>query len=491
MVAGAIIASVSAIVAATFVLPLIAIVAFGSLGALIFDFNQRRESYGAKRGLPPGSLAFLSPDPWTNPHYYDMAAGRHGNIFKFRHFTLPAVGIRGIERIAEFLRAHHEDLLVPPAPFNEIVPSGFVRYMDGSEHDRIATALRSAMSPAVVARYSAQMTDESVSALQSLQSGAPITNVAEKLTSRLMLLLFFGIEPSGQERLQSLFEQADYRSLSQTGEVKARLAVESIISEMRVIARDRGRSSFLSQLALHYPDAIESNAILGNLAYALHTGRVDVSGLLVWLAAVSAANPEWMQKLRDALAGDPDDALRIGGLADRIVRETLRLHQSEFLMRRTRNAIQLEGYRIPAGWHVRLCIAESHRSPDAFDDPEIFNPDRFLTTTSRSTFAPFGFAPRACPGEHLARAIGRHFVAAAAQRYNLSVSGVEPCWVPTSRSSEYRVCIHSPLRELREFGKRVPGMCSSVRRTRFHTAECSTRCLHVMLPAQRSRCRHS
>ena len=438
-VAGAIVGIVIAIVAATFVLPLIAAAACGSLALLILDLNQRRASYGGKQRLPPGSLGFFSIAPWTDPDYYEKAATRYGNIFKFRHFTVPAVGVKGIERIAELLRTHERDLVVPPAPFNELVPSGFVRYLEGAHHDRIASVLRSALSPAVVAHYSSQMAGESLAALQSLASGAPIVDAAEKLTSRLMLLLFFGIEPPEQLRIQRLFEQADYRSLSETGKAKARLAVESIIDEMRVMAHDRGRISFLSQLVVHHPEALESDAVLGNLAYSLHTGRVDISGLLVWLSAVAAANPESMKKLRDTVASCPDEALTVGGLADRIVRETLRLHQSEFLMRRTKNAIEFGGYRIPAGWHVRLCIAESHRSADVFEHPTTFNPDRFLTPMSRATFAPFGFAPRACPGEHLARAIGRHFVAAAAQGFNLSVSGVQPWeftgfhWKPNSR----------------------------------------------------------
>ena len=434
-----IIAVLTAIVAATFVLPLISIAAMGSLLLLIVDFNRRRESYGVKQGLPPGSLAFLSADPWINPAYYDNAARQHGNIFKFRHFTTPAVGIKGIERIAEFLRTHEKDLYVPPAPFNEIVPSGFVRYLDGSDHDRIAAALRSAMNPAVVTQYGPQITEESLRALESLESGRPIAAVVEEMTSRIMLLLFFGLENAEQEGIQRLFERADYRSLSKTGATDAAGAVESIIEEMKVIGRDGSRVSFLSQLISRDPHAIGSPEILGNLAYSLHTGRVDVSGLIVWLTAVIAANPEWMRTLRDTVMNCPDQALKVGGLADRIVRETLRLHQSEFLMRRTKNAIEFEGYRIPAGWHVRLCIAESHRSPDAFERPMVFNPNRFLASTSRSTFAPFGFAPRACPGEHLARAIGRHFVAAAASGYDLSVSGVEPSeftgfhWTPSSR----------------------------------------------------------
>lgn len=439
LVLGALVlAIISAISAAVYAPVLIALAACLSAGVIALDIAWRNSSYGVKQGLPPGSLAFLSPDPWSRPDYYEKAAKTHGNIFKFRHFTRPAVGITGIERISEFLRTHEHDLTVPPAPFNEIVPSGFIRYLDGADHDRIASALRSAFNPTIVAHYCSQITTECTVALERLRSGEPLDSVVDKMTCRITLLLFFGIGPQESSRFETLFGEADYRFLGRTGRSKAMAAVETIVTEMRVIAAHEDRVSFLSQLMTHHPDAIHDDAMLANLAYSLHTGRLDINGLVVWLAAVAGANPHWMQKLRHAIVADGAAVLRVGGLADRIVRETLRLHQSEFLMRRTRKLIEFQGYRIPAGWHVRLCIAESHRSEDAFKNPTTFNPDRFLVPLPRSVYSPFGFAPRACPGEHLARAIGRHFIAALAQRYSLSVTGVEPWeftgfhWKPNS-----------------------------------------------------------
>lgn len=118
--------------------------------------------------------------------------------------------------------------------------------------------------------------------------------------------------------------------------------------------------------------------------------------------------------------------MRSGGLADRIVRETLRLHQSEFLLRRVKSPIEWDGFRIPAGWHVRICVGESHRLPEMFDQPEVFDPDRFLQPPNRTRYSPFGLSPRLCPGEHLARAMGRHLAAELVSRYDCQVFGVEP-----------------------------------------------------------------
>jgi cytochrome P450 len=46
------------------------------------------------------------------------------------------------------------------------------------------------------------------------------------------------------------------------------------------------------------------------------------------------------------LRGDPEP----GELARRIVRETLRLEQSEYLMRQARRTIHWRGFVIPRGW---------------------------------------------------------------------------------------------------------------------------------------------
>ena len=70
--------------------------------------------------------------PWRDPQFYLKQAAQHGPVFKFRHFVYPAIGIVGLERAAEFLESNDENLLVPPAPFNGLVPGGFVRFLSAA-----------------------------------------------------------------------------------------------------------------------------------------------------------------------------------------------------------------------------------------------------------------------------------------------------------------------------------------------------------------------
>ncbi len=408
---------------------------------IVYERVQRRPGSGRKRGLPPGSLEFFPAAPWQAPEYFSKSAARWGPVFQFRHLSRPAVAIVGLDRIGEFLQSHSPDLSSPPAPFNAIVPGGFVRYMRGDEHLDTAVMLRSAMNRAVVEECAGSVRAEARIAIGEIASdpgGCP--GAVDRMMLHVMMRCFLGLHRGElRDRFIALYRTADYRRLASTGKLKARRAMNEIISEMRTLAaQERCERSFLSELAKAQPQAIRSDEMMGNFAYALHTARVDVSGLMTWMVAVLGENPQWVSALRVESASNPA-AGEVGGLSDRIVRETLRLRQSEFIIRRTRKLIEWNGYTIPAGWHVRLCVAESHRSPEAFDAPETFDPDRFVRTPTRSRYAPFGFAPHLCPGDHLTRWIGRILAVELARGHDIRASDVTPWdfsgfhWRPGSR----------------------------------------------------------
>jgi cytochrome P450 len=106
-------------------------------------------------------------------------------------------------------------------------------------------------------------------------------------------------------------------------------------------------------------------------------------------------------------------------LSTRVVLETLRLEQSEHLYRVATREIEHRGFVIPRGWLVRLCVRESHRDPAVFENPEAFDPDRFLRRTyTRREYSPFGAGLRhTCLGEGLTRLVGHVFVEEVASAY--------------------------------------------------------------------------
>jgi cytochrome P450 len=80
------------------------------------------------------------------------------------------------------------------------------------------------------------------------------------------------------------------------------------------------------------------------------------------------------------------------------------------------------GYRIPAGWTVRLEIAGTHEDPAVWADPLAFDPERWLAGKAGEprrphSFIPFGGGPRVCLGASFAEAEMRVMLALLLRAY--------------------------------------------------------------------------
>jgi pentalenene oxygenase len=88
----------------------------------------------------------------------------------------------------------------------------------------------------------------------------------------------------------------------------------------------------------------------------------------------------------------------------RFLTEILRLYPPFWLLSRvTTRDVELGGYRLPAHADVVFSLYCLHRLPDAFPDPELLTPDRWLpeqvTPAQREAHMPFGVGTRKCIGD--------------------------------------------------------------------------------------------
>jgi cytochrome P450 len=84
---------------------------------------------------------------------------------------------------------------------------------------------------------------------------------------------------------------------------------------------------------------------------------------------------------------------------------------------------ELGGYPLPRGWIAFVVPFVLHRLPSLWDDPESFDPDRFLPERSadrpKFAYVPFGAGPRQCIGNQFALMEAHLIVATLARRYRL------------------------------------------------------------------------
>jgi cytochrome P450 len=136
---------------------------------------------------------------------------------------------------------------------------------------------------------------------------------------------------------------------------------------------------------------------MGNLAYMLEAAHFDLYSLWHWMMRFIAAHPRAQMAYRACTSEEERQAY-----AEAIVHETLRLEQSELLYWRVSADIVFEGFLIPRGTTLRICIWEGHKDAATFPEPFAFRPERFVGAAyPLSAFAPFGLGSRRCLGAKL------------------------------------------------------------------------------------------
>ncbi|CAA7039242.1 unnamed protein product [Microthlaspi erraticum] len=146
----------------------------------------------------------------------------------------------------------------------------------------------------------------------------------------------------------------------------------------------------------------------------IFTAGVSTSGsTMIWAMTELIRNPRVMKKVQDEIRttlGDKkeriteEDATKLHYFK-LMVKETLRLHPpAQFLLpRETLSHVKIQGYDIPAKTHMMINAYAIARDPKHWENPDEFNPDRFLDSSIDYKgldfeLIPFGSGRRICPG---------------------------------------------------------------------------------------------
>ncbi|MGH3659154.1 MAG: cytochrome P450, partial [Micromonosporaceae bacterium] len=127
-----------------------------------------------------------------------------------------------------------------------------------------------------------------------------------------------------------------------------------------------------------------------------------------WIALLLAEHPGIAAKVASEASGTALTDVSATSLpyTTAVVKEALRLQPPQWLITRTSTRpMEVGGYELPAGTEVLVCPYLMHRDPRCWDDPDQFDPQRWLGPDqphARHAYIPFGAGPRVCPGSRLA-----------------------------------------------------------------------------------------
>src|SRR5271156_77123 len=141
-------------------------------------------------------------------------------------------------------------------------------------------------------------------------------------------------------------------------------------------------------------------------------GHETTASTLNWAWYLISQHPEVEQRLTNELETSTTpfefDDLPKYPYARQIVEEAMRLYPAGWnLSRKALRDDQLGDYFVPAGTELYVPPYFIQRHPDLWEEPDRFNPDRFLPENSkhrqRMAMIPFSAGPRNCIGTHFAR----------------------------------------------------------------------------------------
>jgi cytochrome P450 len=180
----------------------------------------------------------------------------------------------------------------------------------------------------------------------------------------------------------------------------------------------------------------DPDRLADEVATFITAGHETTGVALFWMFYLVATTPGVQQRIAAEAAPlelGPDGAAE--ALAKLIhtravVQEALRLYPPAFtLVRQARGDDDAGGTRIPAGAVVMIAPWVLHRHRRLWDEPEKFEPVRFLPgapSPDRCAYLPFGIGPRVCIGAQFALTEATLVLAAMVQAFHIECTDTAP-----------------------------------------------------------------
>ena len=390
------------------------------------------------RSLPPGpalpALLQAAQYAFRPGPFFEGCARRYGECFTLRMPVGPRIAVMFThpDAIRQIFTGGDDDLRGGEAfaALEPLLGASSILALDCARHERERRLLMPPFHGDRMLAYGVTMRAIADRAIERWPIGRPFPIHPEMaaITFDVILRTVFGAEGERLETLRGLVQrfvrvvanpmwllprlQVDLGRLSPWGRflgVKRDLDAFLFAEFARRRADGAGGDDVLSLLlAARYEDGqpMRDEELRDQMLTLLFAGHETTATALAFAFHNILGHAHVRERLRDELASvggaGPVAPAQVGRLEylDAVAKETLRLNPviSE-VGRVLARPMRIGGWDLPAGVAASPCIYLAHRRPEAWPEPERFDPERFVgRRPSPYEFLPFGGGVRRCLG---------------------------------------------------------------------------------------------
>ena len=328
---------------------------------------------------------------------------------------------------------------------------------DGDDWARRRTAVQTAFSRRRLNGWIPMIIEQADAAIDALPTAGTqqidLYRVGRATILEIVVRAFFGTSMADKahqfgelmQRPQDYLELPAWKQiphpfpLGKRGQVRSdRRAFDNLVREtIATIADNPSHDPDDVLEVLIHDQTLDEQEILDQVNTLVGAGFDTTTASLAWMLWCCGLAPDIWDALRaeaDLVLGPPGDqrvfdhtTLNRLEVADRVVRETLRLHPAGVISpREAARDLDIAEYTLTKGTLILWSAHLAGRDPDVWDVPLRFHPDRFIDMTDEQRTAadtawiPFGGGRRNCIGFALAQMELTLLISRLAQRLNVT-----------------------------------------------------------------------
>ncbi|MFI5941655.1 cytochrome P450 [Streptomyces uncialis] len=232
---------------------------------------------------------------------------------------------------------------------------------------------------------------------------------------------------------------------------RARRALFAMLSSELNAARtepDPERRGYFGHIALSQDESgasFDEDTAIGLALILCYASYETTAAQLAWVLVLLLQHPTHYKRVLDEVCTRLPDRQDLPTLTDlrrldllgACLLETQRLRPATSMLTRfVAEPVTVGGYEIPRGWNTLFCPPVTHRLPDLYPSPDIFDPERFsserdLDGRAAGQLLNLGAGVHACLGGHVADIEMRLVVTLLLRRFEMKL--VDPSPAPTTK----------------------------------------------------------